>query len=47
VQSQSPPPAREIEPGIPQKVSAALAKALDRDPEKRHASMRDLRKELL
>lgn len=46
VQSQQPPPAREIQPGIPPPVSAALARALDKDPERRPASMRDLRREL-
>jgi serine/threonine-protein kinase len=46
VQSQQPPPAREIQPGIPEKVSAALARALDKNPERRPASMRDLRKDL-
>jgi hypothetical protein len=46
VQSQEPPLAREIQPGIPEKVSAALAKALDKDPERRQPSMRDFRKEL-
>jgi hypothetical protein len=47
VQSQSPPLALEIQPGIPEKVSAALAKALDKDPDRRHPTMRDFRRDLL
>jgi hypothetical protein len=47
VQSQAPPLAREIQPSIPEKVSAALARALERDPEQRQGSMRDLRKDLV
>ena len=47
VQSQEPPPAREIRPDIPEKVGAALARALDRDPERRQPTMRDFRKDLL
>ena len=46
VQSETPPPAREIRSEIPEKISKALAKALDRDPDRRHASMRDLRQDL-
>jgi hypothetical protein len=46
VQSQAPPPAREIRPDIPQKVNDALAKALDKEPNRRHPSMRDFRKDL-
>ena len=47
VQSQAPPLAREVQPSIPEKVSAALARALDRDPDRRQPTMRDFRKELL
>jgi len=47
VPTEIPLPAREVRPEVPEKVSRALARALEKDPARRHNSMRDFRKDLL
>jgi tetratricopeptide (TPR) repeat protein len=41
-----PPPLSEVRPEVPPALAAVVEKALCKDPEERHASMRDLRAEL-
>ncbi len=46
IQTEVQPPARTIRPEIPERVSDALDRALSKDPNERHGSMRDFRKDL-
>jgi len=46
VQTQIPPRAESLRPEIPAEIGAALAKALDKDPARRQASVRELAGEL-
>jgi len=46
IQHEVPPPAISLQPDIPQRISDALGAALDKDPEKRPASMPEFRRAL-
>jgi len=46
IQTQVPPPAHTLRPEIPEKISAALARALEKDPDKRPESVTEFRRDL-
>ena len=46
IQTEVPPTAKEVQPGIPDTISKALDKALAKDPADRHDSITELARDL-
>jgi len=46
IQTQSPPPLGTLKPGVSKRVEAAIMRALDKNPDRRHASMTEFRRDL-